>query len=74
MTPFGVVPIEAVRPGDAVLAIDPAAEGGRGALVPPRVARLFANETAEWLRLSWKDADGAACGLSVTPAVPRQRP
>lgn len=61
-TPAGAVPVEDVRPGDHVLAFDPSVDGGRGALVPARVVRLFDNETEEWLRLSWEGGD-----LTVTP-------
>ena len=36
-------PIEEIRPGDEVMAFDPRAEGGRGALVPKKVTRTFQN-------------------------------
>ena len=36
-------PISDIRPGDEVLAFDPSAAGGRGALVPRRVTRLYEN-------------------------------
>lgn len=58
--------IEDLVPGDTVLAFDPLADLGRGALVPKRVVRLFHNETEEWLRLTWQ-AEGETQELTVTP-------
>jgi Ca2+-binding RTX toxin-like protein len=46
-------PICDIRPGDTVLAFDPAADLGRGALVPRKVVRLYRNTTEEWVRLTW---------------------
>lgn len=66
LTPTEACTIEALRPGDLVLAFDPSADLGRGALVPKRVVRLFQNETEEWLRLTWQ-AEGEAKELTVTP-------
>jgi hypothetical protein len=60
------VTIEALHPGDLVLAFDPSADLGRGALVPKRVVRLFHNETEEWLRLNWRES-GEDRELTVTP-------
>ena len=51
--------ISDVRPGDIVLAFDPAQDNGQGALRPCRVTRLFHNSTEEWIELS--------NGLTVTP-------
>lgn len=65
-TPGGEVPIDALVPGVLVLAFDPSADLGRGALVPKRVVRLFYNETEEWLRLTWREG-GEDCELTVTP-------
>lgn len=65
-TVSGQAPIESLLPGDLVLAFDPSADLGRGALVPKRVVRLFHNETEEWLRLSWREG-GEDCELMVTP-------
>ena len=64
--PDDVVPISSLRPGDLVLAFDPTADFGRGALLPKRVVRLFHNETEEWLRLAWRDG-GEERELTVTP-------
>jgi len=43
-------PIRDIRIGDTVLAFDPAAGLGRGALVPRRVVRTHRNATREWVR------------------------
>ena len=43
-------PIRDIRVGDTVLAFDPAAGLGRGALVPRKVVRLYRNTTTEWVR------------------------
>jgi hypothetical protein len=66
ITDSGHTSIEAIRLGDLVLAFDPTADFGRGALVPKRVVRLFHNETKEWLRLSWHEG-GEDRELTVTP-------
>ncbi|WP_170167040.1 hypothetical protein [Paracoccus methylarcula] len=58
--------IETLCPGDLVLAFDPLAELGRGALVPKRIVRVFQNETPEWLRLTWQ-SNGEEQELTVTP-------
>ncbi|MFT3690216.1 Hint domain-containing protein [Paenirhodobacter sp.] len=65
-TPTGTAEINSLLPGDLVLAFDPSADLGRGALVPKRVVRLFQNETEEWLRLSWREG-GEDRELTVTP-------
>jgi hypothetical protein len=44
--------VEAIAPGDMVMAFDLAAEGGRGRLAPARVRRVFSNLTTELLVLS----------------------
>lgn len=59
-------PIEDIRLGDTVLAFDPAADLGRGALVPRKVVRLFRNTTEEWVKLSWAEG-GAQEELITTP-------
>ncbi|SDG20179.1 intein N-terminal splicing region, partial [Rhodobacter capsulatus] len=66
LTVKGHVPIDSLLPGDLVLAFDPSADLGRGALVPKRVVRLFQNETEEWLRLTWREG-GEDRELTVTP-------
>ncbi|HGG59712.1 MAG TPA: hypothetical protein ENK26_07330, partial [Gammaproteobacteria bacterium] len=43
-------PIRDIRVGDTVLAFDPTADLGRGALVPRRVVRIHRNATREWVR------------------------
>ena len=52
-------PICNIRVGDTVLAFDPAAGLGRGALVPRRVVRTHRNTTTEWVR-SGRAESGAA--------------
>jgi hypothetical protein len=59
-------PIADLRAGDVVLAFDPAADLGRGALVPRRVTRLYRNTTTEWIRLSWME-NGEPRELVATP-------
>lgn len=59
-------PISEIRVGDMVLAFDPAADLGRGALVPRRVVRLYRNTTEEWVKLTWVDG-GEAKELIATP-------
>jgi hypothetical protein len=59
-------PISDIRIGDTVLAFDPAADLGRGALVPRRVVRLYRNSTVVWVRLSWTEGN-AAKELIATP-------
>jgi hypothetical protein len=60
--------ISSLRIGDTVLAFDPTADLGRGALVPRRVARLFHNTTTEWIKLTWVDpASGEPQELVATP-------
>jgi len=59
-------PIADLRPGDVVLAFDPAADLGRGALVPRRVKRIWRNTTTEWVRLRWAE-NGEARELVATP-------
>jgi hypothetical protein len=61
-------PISDLRIGDTVLAFNPTADLGRGALVPRRVTRLFRNSTTEWIKLTWVDpASGEAKELVATP-------
>ena len=59
-------PISEIRVGDTVMSFDPAADGGRGALVPKRVKRLFRNTTTEWIKLTWLE-NGEAKELVATP-------
>ena len=59
-------PIHAIRVGDQILAFDPAANRGRGVLVPRLVTRLYRNITTEWLRLTWTEA-GEFRELVTTP-------
>jgi len=59
-------PISDIRVGDTVLAFDPAADQGRGALAPRKVVRIYRNTTTEWVRLSWEE-DGEAKELIATP-------
>ena len=56
-------PISDIRPGDEVLAFDPSAAGGRGALVPRRVTRLYENVTESWIRVDFPDGDS----ITATP-------
>lgn len=59
-------PISDIRIGDTVLAFDPAADLGRGALVPRKVVRLYRNTTDEWVKLTWAEG-GEAKELIATP-------
>jgi hypothetical protein len=59
-------PISEIRVGDVVMSFDPAVDGGRGALVPKRVKRLFRNTTTEWIKLTWLE-NGEAKELVATP-------
>lgn len=59
-------PISDIRVGDTVLAFDPAADLGRGALVPRKVVRLYRNSTEEWVKLTWTEG-GEAKELVATP-------
>ncbi|WP_284262158.1 hypothetical protein [Roseicyclus amphidinii] len=59
-------PISDIRVGDTVLAFDPSADLGRGALVPRKVTRLYRNTTEEWIRLSWRE-EGEEKELVTTP-------
>ena len=59
-------PISDIRVGDTVLAFDPAADLGRGALVPRKVVRLYRNTTEEWVKLTWSEG-GEAKELIATP-------
>ena len=58
-------PIADIRRGDTVLAFDPAADLGRGALVPRRVMRLYRNTTTDWIRL--RRSRGTAREVITTP-------
>jgi hypothetical protein len=62
----GSKPIAEIRVGDVVMSFDPTADGGRGALVPKRVKRLFRNTTTEWIKLTWLE-NGEAKELVATP-------
>ncbi|WP_299868021.1 hypothetical protein [uncultured Hoeflea sp.] len=55
-----------IRVGDTILAFDPNANRGRGALIPRRVTRLYRNTTTEWIRLTWIE-NGEAQELVTTP-------
>lgn len=55
-----------IRVGDTVLAFDPAADLGRGALVPRKVVRLYRNTTDEWVKLRWSEG-GESKELISTP-------
>jgi hypothetical protein len=59
-------PISKICVGDVVMSFDPKADGGRGALVPKRVKRLFRNNTTEWIKLTWLE-NGEAKELVATP-------
>ena len=59
-------PISTLLPGDIVLAFDPAADLGRGALVPRRITRLYRNTTTEWIKLNWLE-NGQPKELITTP-------
>ncbi len=59
-------PISDIRVGDTVLDFDPAADLGRGALVPRKVVRLYRNTTEEWVKLTWAEG-GEAKELIATP-------
>lgn len=59
-------PVPDIRVGDTVLAFDPSADLGRGALVPRKVTRLYRNTTEEWIRLSWRE-EGEEKELVTTP-------
>ena len=50
ISPTETRPIRDIRTGDTVLAFDPAAGLGRGALVQRRVVRIHRNATREWVR------------------------
>ena len=57
VSPTETRPISDIRVGDTVLAFDPAADLGRGALVPRKVVRLYRNTTEEWVKLTWAEGD-----------------
>ena len=59
-------PISDIRVGDTVLAFDPSADLGRGALVPRKVVRLYRNTTEEWVKLTWAEG-GEQRELVATP-------
>ncbi|MES0884463.1 DUF4214 domain-containing protein, partial [Roseibium sp. SCP14] len=58
--------IRSLAPGDHVLSFDPLTEGGKGALIPQKVVRIFENITEEWLRLTWVEG-GEEKELVTTP-------
>lgn len=64
-SPTTTAAISDLRVGDIVMAFDPRADNGRGALVPKRVKRLYRNTTTEWIRLRW--FDGEERTLITTP-------
>lgn len=64
---LGSTAISALRVGDVVLAFDPRADKGRGALLPHRVTRLYRSTTADWIRLRWHD--GTAREGGTTPGL-----
>jgi hypothetical protein len=66
ISPTETRPISDIRIGDTVLAFDPAADLGRGALVPRKVVRLYRNTTEEWVKLTWTEG-GEAKELITTP-------
>jgi hypothetical protein len=66
VSPTETCPISDIRVGDTVLAFDPAADLGRGALVPRKVVRLYRNTTEEWVKLTWAEG-GEAKELIATP-------
>jgi len=59
-------PISQIRVGDMVMSFDPAANKGRGGMVPKRVTRLFQNSTTEFIKLTWLES-GKAKELVATP-------
>lgn len=66
ISPTKTRPISQIRVGDTVLAFDPSADLGRGALVPRKVVRLYRNTTEEWVKLTWTEG-GEAKELIATP-------
>jgi hypothetical protein len=66
ISPSETRPISDIRVGDTVLAFDPAADLGRGALVSRKVVRLYRNTTEEWVKLTWVEG-GEAKELITTP-------
>jgi uncharacterized protein (DUF697 family) len=64
-----VKPICDIRVGDVVMAFDPHADLGRGALVPRKVTRLYSNTTQEWIKLTWQQS-GDVRELITTPNHP----
>ena len=65
LTPFGEVPIEALKVGDRVMSFDPHSENGRGRLVAKEITKLFLNTTPEFMKLTWQD--GGSRELITTP-------
>ena len=59
-------PISDIRVGDTVLAFDPSADLGRGALIPRKVVLLYRNSTDEWVKLTWAEG-GEQKELIATP-------
>jgi hypothetical protein len=62
--------ISTLFPGTTILAFDPAADSGRGALVPKRVTRLFRNVTTEWIELDLGETDPLTGGRKVLTVTP----
>jgi hypothetical protein len=65
-SPTQTKPISDIRVGDTVLAFDPTADLGRGALLPRKVVRLYRNTTDEWVKLTWVEG-GKTQELVTTP-------
>lgn len=59
-------PICDIRVGDTVLAFDPAADLGLGALVQRKVVWLYRHTTDEWVKLTWVEG-GETKELVATP-------
>jgi hypothetical protein len=70
LTPSGQTPISHIQTGIVVLAFDPKADLGRGALVSARVTKLFRNETREWIELSWQESEHGQESASTLTATP----
>jgi hypothetical protein len=66
ISPTETRPISDISVGDTVLAFDPAAYLGQGALVPRKVVRLYRNTTEEWVKLTWSEG-GEVKELVATP-------
>ena len=68
LLPFGQsAAIDELSIGTFVMAVDDAADGGRGALKPCRVTKLFTNVTQDFLLLTYTNAAGETIEQAVTP-------